>query len=44
MSVKVRSNSELAHDQIITSNEFNSELAYEQVTVSNKSDLKLSHN
>ena len=43
MSVKVRSNFKLTHDQVIISNEFNSELAHEQVTVSNESDSELSY-
>ena len=43
MSVKVRSNFKLTHDQVIISNEFNSELAHEQVIISNKSDFELFH-
>ena len=43
MSVRVRSNSELVHDQVTASNESNSELAYEQVIVSNESDSEFSH-
>ena len=41
--VRVRSNSELAHEQVIISNEFNFKLAHKQVTASNESNSELSH-
>ena len=41
MSMRIRSNFKLAHDQVIISNEFNFKLAYKQIIILNKSDSEL---
>ena len=41
--MRVRSNSELAYNQIIILNKFNSEFAHEQIIILNEFDFELSH-